>query len=193
MPDLIDGSGDEAVEVGGDDKDLSSLPGWAQEQIRGYESRLKEVNNESAGRRIKLNEMAERLEALEKQRQAGLSLEEKLRETESQINSLRQFEDRAKGLEAIIRDSNAQRIAAIPEGMRSLVPVDAMSPEQVAAWLDRNAAVLSKPIAPDLDGGAGGVGGGKTVQLSENEKLIARRVGMSDEDYLKAKKRAGLT
>lgn len=175
-----------------DDNDISSLPSWAQEQLRSYQSKLKEVNQESAGRRHQINELSERLEALEQQRQAGLSLEEKLKETESQITSLRQFEDRAKGLEALIRKSNEQRIAAIPEAMRSLVPVDAMSPEQVAAWLDKNAAVLSKPIAPELDGGAGGAGGGKTVQLSEQEKMIARRVGMTDEEYVNAKKRAGL-
>jgi len=49
--------------------------------------------------------------------------------------------------------------------------------------------ILTKPIAPDLNQGAGGSGGGtkQTPQLSEDEKRIAKAFGLSEEDYAKNK------
>lgn len=166
-------------------KDFSALPEWARSEIDSLQNRLKEVNHESASRRHQLNEMSERLQKLEEQRQAGLSAEEKLREAQANIDSLKQFEDRAKKLEDMIRQSNEQRIAQIPEHMRSLVPDG--SPADVAAYLDRNAALLTKPIAPDLDGGAGSGSGTRQPALTDEEKQIARRTGISEEAYAQRK------
>lgn len=170
-------------------KDWASLPGWARDEVESLRSRLSEVNNESAQRRHQLKEYEERLQRLEADRQTRLTVEEKLKEAQAQADSLRQYEEKAKALETRIRESNQQRINAIPETQRSLVPVDEMTPERLATWLDRNEALLRKPIAPNLDGGAGG-DSPKQVVLSEDEKRMAARFGMSAEEWVKYKERA---
>lgn len=173
-----------------DAQPLSALPGWARERITGLESRLSEVNQESAGRRHQINELTERLTRLEQARQAGLSAEERAKELETQMTSLRQFEDRAKTLEQLLRDSNARRIEQIAEDRRGLIPMDELAPDALAAYLDRNWQNLIKPVAPALDGGAGSGGGARTPQLSEDERRMAARFNMSAEEWVKYKERS---
>lgn len=178
----------ERAESGGDaGQDWGALPEWARAEVENLRARLSDVNNESAERRIRLKEMNERMAALEADRQTRLTEAEKLKEAEAQLNSLRQFEDRAKALEARITESNAQRVTALPEHLRGLVPVDELSPEKLAGWLDKNESILRKPIAPSLDGGVSGGGGAKTPELTEEERRIAKRTGVSEDDYAKRK------
>ena len=67
------------------------------------------------------------------------------------------LQERLDAITAQAQAANERRIAAIPEHMRSLVPEydDAL---KLAAWLDANAAVFSRPAPPPLDGRAGGNG-----------------------------------
>ena len=65
------------------------------------------------------------------------------------------LQERLDAITAQTQAANARRIEAIPENMRSLVPAYD-DPLKVAEWLDANAAILSKPAAPPLDGRAGG-------------------------------------
>jgi phage I-like protein len=195
MPDEMNpDNGTEANEQdGGRDAqqpDLSALPEWAREKITGLESRLSEVNQESAGRRHQINELTERLQRLEQARQAGLSAEERAKELEAQTNSLRQFEDKAKQLEALIRESNARRIEQLPEDRRGLIPADELAPDALAAYLDRNWQTLTKPTAPNLDGGKGGGGSSRPPVLTDDEKAMAARFGMSAEEWVKYKERS---
>jgi multidrug efflux pump subunit AcrA (membrane-fusion protein) len=65
------------------------------------------------------------------------------------------LQERLDAITAQAQAANERRIAAIPDTMRSLVPEydDAL---KLAAWLDANAAVFSRPTPPPLDGRAGG-------------------------------------
>ena len=76
------------------------------------------------------------------------------------------LQERLDAITAQAQAANERRIAAIPENMRSLVPEydDAL---KLAAWLDANAAVFSRPAPPPLDGRAGGNGTPATVTDAE--------------------------
>lgn len=84
------------------------------------------------------------------------------------------LKERYDALIAQVQAANEKRIAAIPEQMRSLVP-EYDDPQRLAAWLEANAAVFSKPAAPSLDGRAGGNGtAGAAITDEEIEQLAAR-------------------
>jgi multidrug efflux pump subunit AcrA (membrane-fusion protein) len=76
------------------------------------------------------------------------------------------LQERLDAITAQAQAANERRIAAIPDHMRSLVPEydDAL---KLAAWLDANAAVFSRPTPPPLDGRAGGNGTPATVTDAE--------------------------
>ena len=76
------------------------------------------------------------------------------------------LQERLDAITAQAQAANERRINAIPEHMRSLVPEydDAL---KLAAWLDANAAVFSRPTPPPLDGRAGGNGTPATVTDAE--------------------------
>jgi len=162
------------------EQDLAALPEWAQK-------RLKAVNDESAARRVKLKEQEERIKALEQDRQQRLTVEEKLREAEANAVGLMQYKDRAAALEAMIQAQNNAAIANIPEDMRGLIPTD-YTPERLASWLTANAGKLSRPKAPSLDGGAGvGDRGQDEAVLTDDERAMARRFGLTEKQVLAAK------
>jgi len=83
------------------------------------------------------------------------------------------LQERLDAITAQAQAANERRIAAIPEHMRSLVPEydDAL---KLAAWLDANAAVFSRPTPPPLDGRAGGNGAAATVTDEEVKEFAAR-------------------
>ena len=89
------------------------------------------------------------------------------------------LQERLDALMTQAQAANERRINAIPENMRSLVPEydDAL---KLAAWLDANAAVFSRPAPPPMDGRAGGNGTPATV--TDAEVLdFANRMGVRPE------------
>ena len=83
------------------------------------------------------------------------------------------LQERLDAITAQAQAANERRIAAIPDTMRSLVP-DYDDPLKVAAWLDANASVFSRPTPPPLDGRAGGNGTPATVTDDEVNEYAAR-------------------
>jgi hypothetical protein len=83
------------------------------------------------------------------------------------------LQERLDAITAQAQAANERRIAAIPDHMRSLVPEydDAL---KLAAWLDANAAVFSRPAPPPLDGRAGGNGTPAIVTEDEVNEYAAR-------------------
>lgn len=106
----------------------------------------------------------------------------------TEVEQLRPLSERAKALESMIRTSNETRINSVPEAMRSIIPAE-YAPEKLSAWLDANMGLLTKPPAANFNAGEGG-GSGRgsgTEQLTAEEKDIAKRTGMTPEQYVKAK------
>ncbi len=83
------------------------------------------------------------------------------------------LQERLDAITAQAQAANERRIAAIPDTMRSLVP-EYDDPLKLAAWLDANAAVFSRPAPPPLDGRAGGNGTPATVTDDEVNEYAAR-------------------
>jgi hypothetical protein len=83
------------------------------------------------------------------------------------------LQERLDAITAQAQAANERRIAAIPEHMRSLVP-EYDDPLKLAAWLDANAAVFSRPTPPPLDGRAGGNGTPAMVTDDEVNEFAAR-------------------
>lgn len=155
---------------------------------------IKALEKRVGERDTSVSQLNERLSAMEQAQQARLQqngqFEELAAQRAAEIETLRPYQQRAESLEAIIRQSNQQRIEQIPEGMRSIVPSEMLTPDQLATWLDKNASLLMRPNAPDLNGGAGSGGNPPpSVTLTADEKALAKQMGLSDEDYLNVKKR----
>ena len=83
------------------------------------------------------------------------------------------LQERLDAITAQAQAANERRIAAIPDAMKSLVP-EYDDPLKVAAWLDANAAVFSRPAPPPLDGRAGGNGTPATATEEEVREYAAR-------------------
>ena len=150
---------------------------------------IRETRDEAAQRRIALKTEQE---AARKRDQARLAEEGKykeLAETRAQeLANLQPFQERAETLEKMIRTSNEARIEKVREDMRGLVPTD-YAPEKLSGWLDANWERLLAQPAPNIDAGAGG-GSGQRVQLDSSEQELAKKMGMSPEEYTKFKARS---
>ena len=83
------------------------------------------------------------------------------------------LQERLDALMTQAQAANERRINAIPEQMRTLVP-EYDDPLKLAAWLDANAAVFSRPAPPPLDGRAGGNGTPATATEEEVREYAAR-------------------
>lgn len=108
----------------------------------------------------------------------------------AEVARLKPIEERASALEKIIRDGNEARIAEVPERMRSIIPTD-YPPEKLQDWLNKNASLLAQPPPPDFDAGAGAGSSGNpsSMKLTADEKAMAKRIGVTEEEYLKIKAR----
>jgi len=92
-------------------------------------------------------------------------------------------------IETALDETLQAQLAELTADARELVP-DELTTAQKLRWLARNRARLMKPKAPE------GIGAGKrssvktaqkAVALTDAEKEIARRFGMSEEEYAKQK------
>lgn len=99
----------------------------------------------------------------------------------AQIESLKPTAERAAALEKIIRDSNDAIIKNVPEQYRGMIPTE-YTPEKLQTWLHANMALLSKPPAPDFDAGRGAGGSPAASSLTPEQKAMAKRFGLKDED-----------
>lgn len=161
--------------------DLSTLPLVVQDYI-------KELRQESAARRKELesfrSEASQREQQRLKEEGRWKELAEKLQAEKAQLVP---YEERAQTLEKKIRTSNEARVARVPEDMRMLIPMD-YPPERLSEWLDANWERLSVKPAPDLDAGAGN-GSGKHVTLTDEERQIAQKMGLTAEQYIASKQK----
>ena len=141
------------------------------EQLR---AELDAARKEAAGYRTKLRQTEKAKTDAET---AAMAEQGKYRElyeaTKAKADMTDALQERLDAITAQAQAANERRIAAIPDTMRSLVP-DYDDPLKVAAWLDANAAVFSRPTSPPLDGRAGGNGTPATVTDEEVRDFATR-------------------
>ena len=104
---------------------------------------------------------------------------------------LAEAQQRAAKAEEYEQDMKAyveETTAKIPDDLKSFVPDGTV--RQQFVWLKTNSEKLMKPQAPPTGAGARGAGGSTTqIELSPEEQLIAKKFGMTDEEYFKYKEK----
>jgi multidrug efflux pump subunit AcrA (membrane-fusion protein) len=125
------------------------------EQLR---AELEAARKEAASYRTKLRQTEKQATDAEAKRLAEQGEYRTLYESvKAKADERDALQERLDAITAQAQAANERRIAAIPDHMRSLVP-EYDDPLKLAAWLDANAAVFSRPTPPPLDGRAGGNG-----------------------------------
>lgn len=180
-----------------DNAGSSKAPGSLDEAlnyIAALEKRVAEQKERASKYYSETKSLSERLNAIEEGTRKRLQEEGNYRELAQKhaadLESLKPLAERAQALEAIIRESNEARMKAVPENMRNLIPVD-YAPERLQAWLNANEALLRRSPAPDFDAGAGGSGGSASTKLTEEQRAMAKRFGMTEEQYIAQLKKLG--
>jgi len=158
---------------------IEDLPQWAQKMIR-------ETRKESAARRVALTNAENASKLREQQSLAEQGNYKTLAEQRAlEVAGLTPYKDRVDALETLIRAGNEARIKQVPEALRTMIPAK-YAPEELSAWLDANMLNLQPRRAPDLDAGAGGAGKA-AVPLTDAERGVAARMGLTPEEYAKHK------
>ena len=148
------------------------------EQLR---AELEAARKEAASYRTKLRQTEKQATDAEAKRLAEQGEYRTLYESvKAKADAADALQERLDAITAQAQAANERRIAAIPESMKSLVP-EYDDPLKLAAWLDANAAVFSRPIAPPLDGRAGGNGTPAVDEVKVKEQAV--RLGLDPETY----------
>lgn len=172
----------------------STLPAsWGQElsdwpeHAREYAKRLRD---EAAANRKRVEEL-ERLRA--EAETAQLAEQGRWRELaeqrQAELDALKPRLEVADRVTAETKTRNDKRIEALPPALKALVPDG--DPAKVAQWLDALDQALPNPAAFSLDAGNQGGGGAKPVRLTDQERAVAQRFGMTDDEYAKYKAERG--
>jgi len=141
------------------------------EQLR---AELEAARKEAASYRTKLRQTEKAVTDAEAKRLAEQGEYRALYESvKAKADAADALQERLDAITAQAQAANERRIAAIPESMKSLVP-EYDDPLKLAAWLDANAAVFSRPAPPPLDGRAGGNGTPAVVTEDEVREYAAR-------------------
>ena len=163
----------------GDGK-IQTEPAQPLRTLETAEQRIKELNAEN----LRLRKQADAAAKAKTDAEAAVMAEQgKFKElyqsAKAKADAADALQERLDAITAQAQAANERRIAAIPENMRSLVP-EYDDPLKLAAWLDANAAVFSRPTPPPMDGRAGGNGAPATV--TDAEVLdFANRMGVRPE------------
>ena len=141
------------------------------EQLR---AELEAARKEAASYRTKLRQTEKQATDAEAKRLAEQGEYRTLYESvKAKADAADALQERLDALMTQAQAANERRINAIPEHMRTLVP-EYDDPLKLAAWLDANAAVFSRPTPPPLDGRAGGNGTPAVVTEDEVNEYAAR-------------------
>jgi multidrug efflux pump subunit AcrA (membrane-fusion protein) len=148
------------------------------EQLR---AELDAARKEAASYRTKLRQTEKQATDAEAKRLAEQGEYRTLYESvKAKADAADALQERLDAITAQAQAANERRIAAIPDTMRSLVP-EYDDPLKLAAWLDANAAVFSRPTPPPLDGRAGGNGGPLLDEAAIKAQAV--RLGLDPEGY----------
>ena len=157
----------------GDGK-IQTEPAQPLRTLETAEQRIKELNAEN----LRLRKQSDAAAKAKTDAEAAVMAEQgKFKElyqsAKAKADAADALQERLDAITAQAQAANERRINAIPENMRSLVP-EYDDPLKLAAWLDANAAVFSRPTPPPLDGRAGGNGTPAVVTEDEVNEYAAR-------------------
>jgi hypothetical protein len=142
----------------------------ALEKERDARKALEKAAKNAEAQRLKDNEDWKTLAEKLQEELAGVKPKAELAETQEET------------LQALLES----QIKELPEDKQSLVPKQLTTLQQFD-WLAENRSKLMKPVAPDI--GAGEFGGtkDKSVILTPEEKQMAAKMKLTEEEYAKGK------
>ena len=157
----------------GDGK-IQTEPAQPLRTLETAEQRIKELNAEN----LRLRKQSDAAAKAKTDAEAAVMAEQgKFKElyqsAKAKADAADALQERLDAITAQAQSANERRVAAIPDAMKSLVP-EYDDPLKLAAWLDANAAVFSRPTPPPLDGRAGGNGTPAVVTEDEVNEYAAR-------------------
>lgn len=151
---------------------IDALP----EDIQAY---IRELRRENETHRKASKSATEAAAAAENARLAEQGKYKELYEkTAADFAAAKANDDRTKELETAFNATLEARIAAVPKEFQNLIP-RALSPVQLSAWLDSNAAALTTRMAPKLDAGAASVSGQPYAGSVDHLKKVATRYNIA--------------
>lgn len=148
--------------------------------------------NEEIEKRRKAEEKATKLEQ-DRQASEKKALEEQgkwkevAEKTQKDLEAAQAKANQVDEYEATLKETLTSQLADIPTELQSLVPEE-LSTRQKLQWLSKNKATLIKPAAFDIGAGNGNKGGGshaKKIELTPEQKQIAKSYGYTEEEYAK--------
>jgi DNA repair exonuclease SbcCD ATPase subunit len=145
---------------------------------------VEKLRSEAADWRKKYRDVETEQKALkQKELEEAGKWQEIAAQREAELERLSAIKETYDGLLTSIEERNKSRVERVPQELRSLVPP--LPPLELASWLDANDAVLSKPQAVSIGASAGnGDRPTGSASLTEAQRQAARRMGVTEEDYL---------
>jgi len=150
-------------------------------------SRFKEVNDEKKALEARLAKLERaQSEADQKRLEDEKRYQELADKYKAELDQVRPVAGQVDDYKAALKETAAAQIALLPEDVRDLVP-EYPDPRDTLTWLNKNAAKLKRPLAPDMDAGVRGDSAKPAIKLTPGEEKALRMSHMKREDYIAAK------
>lgn len=151
---------------------------------------MKQARKEAGDFRAEKNTLQKQITEAEQKKLVEQGEWQKLAEQrQAELEKIKVAAELGKQYQDALKATNDQRIAAIPKERQALIPTD-YDPVKLAGWLDKNQHLLvNKPQAPNLNGGEGSTGSNTqpNIDLTADELLVAKSMGLTAEQYAKQK------
>jgi len=149
--------------------------------------RFDEVNQQAKDLQEKLDQIErdqkkateERLAKQDKWKELAENRGKELDEAKVKADRLDSYEETLQG----VLDAQVDQV---PEELRTLIP-DELTTQQKLDWLAQNQAILTKKQPFDIGAGKRGGDKEKQIELSNEERAQAKKMGLSPEEYAQAK------
>lgn len=166
-----------------DDWKMEDLPPAVQEYIRGLRKSEGDTRTEA---KKKLDEADRLRQEAENKRLAEEKKWQELAENHAaKLREIQPLAEQGQRIQEAFMSSLKKRMDALPDYMKALAE-KITDPVILSGWLDEHADKLVPRTAPGQDGGPRGDGGTAT-KLSDEELKMARKMGLSPEEYAKYK------
>ena len=125
-------------------------------------------------------------EAEKKRLEEANQYKELYEKTQAELTSLKPKAEQVDDYEKTLGELLTAQVAELPAEFQDVVP-DGLTTKQKLDWLSKNKSKFMKAEPYDIGAGKRGTKPDKNTELTTEEKAVAARFGMTDEEYAKAK------
>lgn len=173
------------------DDPLSALSPEARELFKtvnaGLLSALQKERDAHSAAEKKAEALEKAQQDAERQRlEKSQEFEKLYQATLTELTNLKPKAEQVEEYEKVLSEQLAAEIETLPDEFKDVIP-DGLSTKDQLRWLAKNKSKFMKAEPFDIGAGKRGVKPDKKTELTPEEKELARRFGMSEEDYAKFK------